>query len=277
MPDSEQQPKVAPPAINLYVGRILKAYASGLIRHAVLPPFVHDQEVMNAKAPSPLLKCLNLVKVCSGTAADFHAMASQLLEQDMAIIFELRATLDHRAMLGAFQAYLIYVTTLYFVLGQRDNSLLRQHMMNLQQLAFDTCSRGLVCTAELEHIRPQYSDWIVAESTRRTLYTMYLLDNLLCTNDNLPVYIGTELAGLPAPAGQDVWRASSEDKWKSAYNTHLSDWNGSSLSIDELWRVAEDAPEEAIERRRTRIDLWLETVDEYGTFLYAVTSCTHGE
>ena len=203
-------------------------------------------------------------------------MATRMLDQEMAAICELKGTYDHLTLLGAFQAYLIYVMTLYFMLDEGQDIDLRQRITKLQELACDTCSRGLVCTAEVAETRPQWPSWIIAESTRRSLYIMYLFDNLLCVEDNIPVYVGTELKGLPAPAGKPLWRATDGESFKAAYNLHLADWNGSGLAIDELWRSSEDVTLEMLVSRRERIDRWLESVDEYGVFLYAVTSCTHG-
>ncbi|KAK5168373.1 uncharacterized protein LTR77_006943 [Saxophila tyrrhenica] len=276
IPDVDQRPKVSPPATHEYVDRMLKAHTSGLIRHGTLPPFAHKQQLEARSEASPLHNCINLAKLCAKGPACSEALAIQLFEQEMAKIDGLKSTYHHADLLAAFQAYLIYVMTLYFHLGQKDSPALRQYMMNLQQLACDTCSRGVACSSELDHTRPRWSSWIIAESIRRTLYTMYLFDNLLCVNDDLPVFVGTELAGLPAPAGKHLWRAPSEEEWKAAYNMHLADWNNGGLRLDELWRVPDGATPEAVALRRERIDQWLEDVDEYGVFLYAVTSCTHG-
>ncbi len=44
----------------------------------------------------------------------------------------------------------------------------------------------------------------MAEAKRRTLYTMYLFDNILSAQDGLPTFLSTELRGLAAPAEKSL-------------------------------------------------------------------------
>jgi hypothetical protein len=274
IPEADQKPKIAPPVVNLYVARMLKAYTGTVVHNSAdsLPPFVHGKQPDLMSTDSPLLKCFTLSRLC-GKGND--TMARELLEAEMLKLFETRSSLDGNRLLCAFQAYLIYVMILYFQLSQHDTAVLQQHIINLQQLACDACSAGTVTAAELDHSRPQWNSWIIVESKRRTLYTMYLFDNLLCVKDNMPVFIATELRSLPAPAGRQLWRASSEELWRSAYNGHLAEWDDSGLRLDELWKAVDMGPDE-LQRRSNRIDRWLEQADEYCVMLYAVTSGTHG-
>jgi len=60
------------------------------------------------------------------------------------------------------------------------------------------------------------------------------------------------------------------------YNIHLAQWMDGGLCIDELWPIPANLDETGISERRSRVDEWLQNIDEFGTMLYAVTSCTHG-
>ena len=164
---------------------------------------------------------------------------------------------------------------LFFKLNPGSTSVLRQAMMSLQVLASASSRQGLMCAAEQQNARPRWEAWIVAEANRRTLFTMYLFDSLLSAQDGLPIFLGTELHGLPAPGGRALWRATGKSEWEQAYNLLLSD-SAETLRIDELWPIPPDMDELTIAGRRHRVDRWLESVDEFGTMLYAVTSCTHG-
>jgi hypothetical protein len=73
-----------------------------------------------------------------------------------------------------------------------------------------------------------------------------------------------------------MWRAHSRHEWELAYNIHLADWVKRDFHIDELWPIPEDLDKLGLLERRNRVDQWLEGVDEFGTMIYAVTSCTHG-
>ena len=98
--------------------------------------------------------------------------------------------------LAAFQAYLIYAMILFFSDGQSGQFIDRQVMINLQDLACDVASSGLVCPGELSQARPDWESWIVASTKRRALYTMYLFDNIFCSQNGLPTFLGEELEGL---------------------------------------------------------------------------------
>lgn len=162
------------------------------------------------------------------------------------------------------------------MLGQESSALLRQAMANLQVLASFTCRDGVVCSAEQSHSRPKWEAWIVAEAKRRTVYVMYLFDSMLSAREGMPTFLGSELQGLPAPSSGQMWHARSSEDWIRTYNVHLAAWPSGSLSIDELWPAPPDSDERAISERRTRVDRWLEDVDEFGTMLFAVTCTTHG-
>ena len=149
-------------------------------------------------------------------------------------------------------------------------------MINLQELAHASSRQGLVCAADQKRARPSWEEWIVTETKRRTLYVMYLFDSILSAHEGLPTYLGTELEGLPAPASKSLWQAKTRSDWERAYNIHLAEWTERSLSIDELWPVPEGFTESETATRQMRIDRWLEDVDEFGTMLFAVVSCTHG-
>ena len=276
IPDPDEHLKSNPPGIQAYISRMLKAYTSCMVHASSLPPFIHEQQIACPSPNSPLANCCSLLKVCESEVPRNEAMVQGLIEQEMRNIQEQRSTFSPTNLLAAFQAYLVYVMALFFNLERQQNPALRQYMITLQQLACESSTQGLMTTAELSHARPRWASWILAEAKRRTLYTMYLFDDLLCTKDGLPIFIGTELTGLPATASKHLWRATHEAEWKAAYNEHLSRWDQAGLYLDELWPITPNLSEESVTERRRRVDKWLESVDEYGTMLYAITICTDG-
>jgi hypothetical protein len=161
---------------------------------------------------------------------------------------------------------------LFFADDQPGELIDRQVMINLQDFACDIASSGLVCPAELSQQRPHWESWIVASTKQRSLYTTYLFDNLFCSLNGLPTFLGEELESLPAPASKSLWESSNRATWTIEYNKHLNEWPGGPLRIDELW----PAPESGIQERRKRVDKWLGSVDEFGMMLFAITLATHG-
>ncbi|KAI1372494.1 hypothetical protein F4677DRAFT_264015 [Hypoxylon crocopeplum] len=276
IPVPGQKVKDYPATITSLIFRLLKSYAVITVRGRGVPPFVHPSQMTAASTRPPLSSCLSLVRICEKPLPGSEGVAADVLQREMNNLYEQHGTYDDVTLLSAFQAYLIYSMVLFFRLGDVANQFLRPAMMNLQALACSSGRGGLVCTVEQQRARPRWEAWIVAEAKRRTLYTMYLFDSVLSAQDGLPTFLGTELQGLPAPANKSLWSAQSRHGWATAYNVYLADWPEGGLCIDELWPIPADLDEAGILRRRNRVDHWLEDIDEYGTMLYAVTSCTHG-
>jgi hypothetical protein len=276
VPVAGQKLKEYPASITAFIYRILKSYAAITVNGRGIPPFVHPSQITAASISPPLATCLTSVRMCEKPLPGSENTAAQVLQREMNLLYEQSDSYDHMSLLAAFQAYLVYSMVLYFRLSQGSSPFLRQAMMNLQHLASSSSRQGLLCVAEQQRARPTWEAWIVAEAKRRTLLTMYLFDSVLSTQDNASTYLGTELRGLPASASHLLWRADRQQDWEIAYNVHLSEWLEGVLRIDELWPIPAHWDELSILERRNRVDRWLESVDAFGTMLYAVTSCTHG-
>ncbi|KAI1658591.1 hypothetical protein F4813DRAFT_39068 [Daldinia decipiens] len=276
IPIPGQKVKEYPATITAFIYRLLKSYATVAVRGRSVPPFVHHSQISVTSTRPPLSTCLSLVRICENPLPGSESVAADVLQREMNNIYEQQGTYDDFTLLAAFQAYLIYSMVLFFKLNQVSGPFLRQAIMNLQDLACSSSRSGLVCIAEQQRARPRWEAWIVAEAKRRALFTMYLFDSVLSTQDGLQTFLGTELQGLPASADKSLWRAQIRRDWEIAYNMYLADWPKETFRIDELWPIAAGLDEPSLLERRNRVDRWLENVDEFGTMLYAVTSCTHG-
>jgi len=148
----------------------------------------------------------------------------------------------------------------------------RSTMITLQELAAEISSTGLMCVAEISYARPRWESWIVAEAKRRTLYTMYMFDNLFNHTNNSPSYRGAELAHLPAPCGKGLWEEQAREAWERKYDLYLANWGRGGLGLGELWPQMGGAESERVER----VDRWVEEVDEFGMMMLAVCVFTHG-
>ncbi len=281
LPVPGQTIKTLPTNVTAFTLGILKSYAAIAVRGHDLPRFLHPTQMLHTSISPPLATCLSLLRICDKPLPGSEGVAAEVLQREMHKLHAQHGTYDEdddMTPLADFQAYLLYTLALYFRLGREADPFFRQAMMNLQEIACSCAARGLVCTAEQRGARPVWEAWIVAEAKRRTLLTMYLLDNVLSVRDGLPTFLGTELRGLPAPAGKALWQAGTRDDWEKAYNFHLTEWTDpeGGLCIDELWPFPADLDDAGIAKRRSRVDRWLEGVDEFGTAIYAVTTCTHG-
>lgn len=276
IPGPEQTIKEYPASVTRFIYRILKSYAAMAARGRDTVPFLHPIQIKHQPAGSPLTTCLSLVRISENPLPGSEHSAAIVLQREMESIVAICGNYDDMYLLAAFQAYLIYTMVLFFRLSQGPSSFFRSAMMNLQKLACSSSRQGLVCAADEHHARPRWEEWIVTEAKRRTLFVMYLFDSVLSAQENLPTFLGIELSGLPAPANKMLWQARNRGDWEKEYNTFLAEWTEESLTVDELWPIPADYDGAAIARRRVRVDRWLENLDEYGTMIFAVTSCTHG-
>ena len=278
IPDPEQTIKEYPATVTRFIYRILKSYASFATRGRGILPFIHPMQINEqSSAATPLTTCLSLIRICENPLPGSENSAAIVLQREMEFITDTRDNYDDMPLLAAFQAYLIYTMVLFFRLSQGPSPFFRQAMINLQELACSCSRRGLVSAAHQHHMRPSWEEWIVTEAKRRTLFVMYLLDSVLSAQESLPTFLGTELRGLPAPSNKPLWQAQSRADWEKEYNIFLTEWTEDSLSIDELWPMPMEFDEASNTRRRNRVGLWLENLDEFGTMLFAVTGCTHGD
>ncbi|KAK6222434.1 C6 finger domain containing protein [Colletotrichum tabaci] len=263
------------PRVSAFIHRMLKSYANSSIRGRRVPPFVHWSQ-LHLNSSTPLSTCLSSIRVCDDLDYRDSKVSAERLQKEMATLFARRETEDDMALLATFQAHLVYSLVTFFRLEREAHSLLPQIMMNTQELACAAARKGLACVAEQDGARPTWESWIAAEAKRRTLFTMCLLDSALLTHDGLPTHLATELRGLSAPASKSLWESRSRLDWQVVYDAHLAEWPEGGLRIDELWPMPGDLSEGEVDKRRSRVDAWLEDLDEFGTMIYAVTSGTHG-
>lgn len=277
IPIPGQTTKEYPPNTTSFIYRMLKSYAAMVANDSGSLPFVHPLQMLTRSAGSPLATCLSLVKVCSNPLPGSESNVASVLQREMSSLFEQRDEYSDEISLAAFQAYLIYTMVLFFRLDTvACTNTFRQAMTDLQELACSSSRRGLVCAADQRRVRPRWEEWVIVETKRRTLFVMYLFDSILCTQEGLPVFLGTELKGLPAPSSKSLWQAQTRYDWEKAYNTYMADWTDGVFTIDELWPIPSDMDDNHISQRRSRVDHWLENIDEFGTMLYAIMNCTHG-
>lgn len=276
IPVPGQTTKEYPPNITAFIYQILKSSAAAASHGRGILPFIHSSQMTARPAVSPLTTCLSLVRIGSSPLPGSEATAASILQRETRDLYTQRDETNEETLLAVFQAYLIYTLVLFFRLGTACNNTMRSAMMNLQELACSSSRQGLVCSADQRRVRPRWEEWIIAETKRRTLFVMYLFDSIFSTQEGLPTFLGTELQGLPAPANKLLWHAQPRYDWEREYNVYMAEWVEGGLTIDELWPIPSELDGLDIVKRRTRVDQWLENIDEFGTMIYAIVSCTHG-
>lgn len=276
MPSPDQTIKEYPKNVVSFMSRMLKSYAVSVINDRGLPPFVHFSQITTSTVSLPLKTCLTMVRLLAKSFPGSQDVAVSTIRQEMRKLYPFNVTCGIMTLLTKFQAYLIYTMALYFSVEDLPRSFLRESMMAIQDLACASSHQGLMCVAEKQFSRPRWEAWIICEVKRRTLYIMCMFDSILLSREGLPNYLSIELKGLTAPSSKHLWQSRSRRDWEISYNVHLAEWPEEFLRIDELWPTPLELSQDDVRERGHRVDRWLEAVDEYGTMLFAVTSCTHG-
>lgn len=262
-------------SITSFAHLILLSYPAVSITVTNLFRPLHSSQVGSDTISSPLSKCIGLLRILSAQTTLTEAFPGNPFKQEMSIIMADFATYDVHHLLGAFQSYLLCSMALHALRFRCGVSGVRDHIMNLQQLASSLFSQSPATETKPWDI-PDWRQWIVAEAQRWTTFTMYLLDNLICALDGLPMFVATELAALSAPAPRSLWDARDVHSWQREHNDYLSATGGVPLHLSELWTVPSSLVDDNVRQRQDRIHAWLERVDEYGMMMVAVTTATYG-
>lgn len=110
--------------------------------------------------------------------------------------------------------------------------------------------------------------WALAEAKRRSLFVMYMLDDVVNTFSNVSCIRGDELAGLLAPCSEKMWRAKEEGAWRRLYDVHVGEWEGGGLRLEELWRETGEMGRKGKER----VERWVREMDGLGMVIFAITA-----
>ena len=87
----------------------------------------------------------------------------------------------------------------------------------------------LVCSAEVEGRRPEWKEWVLVESKRRTVTVLFILHLLFDIKPEGRAISKGGLSVLPLPAHKYLWEAATEGEWMSRYDDMLRARDGRCL------------------------------------------------
>jgi hypothetical protein len=80
----------------------------------------------------------------------------------------------------------------------------------------------LICHAEVEGTRPEWKEWVLVESKRRTVTLLFILYLLFDIKPEQRAKSKVGLSVLPLPAHRNLWEAKTEDEWVAKYDQMLT-------------------------------------------------------
>lgn len=282
------------------ISRTLSSYPTMWLRNqSHTPPFIHAaQWPRQSGGPESLANCLSLLRLCDTAAPGSEQLVRDSVQGELSRLAGViedstarsRGLLldDHLAALSALQAYLLLSIHAY------SNCKARRPVLqmftpvlitSLHELAAKVSDAGIVCPEEVAGHSPAgvpaWESWIMAEAKRRTVYCVYMFEDLYNHEHDAASYLGEELGLLPAPASKWMWQATSRDSFALEFLDWTKAWGGGrGLVIAEFWprevgSTADDvATEEWRRNREERIVRYSEAVDEFGMFLLAICTAT---
>jgi hypothetical protein len=177
---------------------------------------------------------------------------------------------DELDLLAAVQSLVIYGIILFYSASEANgqSSIESATIVSIHQVVYRLATTGILMTeAEKCGVRPAWEDWILLSAKRRTVLTMYAFDSVYTTMTDLPTFPAYELRFMPVPGVKSLWRAQDALQWEKAYDCWLQECTRGCLLMRDLMVKPESGS-----GGETRLQSWLENVDEFGMMLMMVVN-----
>lgn len=298
-----KQIKQYPARVMALISRTLATYTTMWIRNqSHIPPIIHTAQCDQAtNLPESLANCLSLLRLSENSVPGSDSLVRDSVRREMTRLVRLvedgvqtRILSQQFSSLCALQAYLLLSMHAYFTgKGRPDLGIFTPDLITtLHDMTSKVSAAGIMCSEETgatpvsnpEPAGPRWETWILAEAKRRTVFTVYMFEDVYNHDNGATTYLAEELAALPAPACKWTWNAKTRSSFEAEYSDWTRSWGGTRrLAISELWPrpvgldvVANEAKEMKQEcENHERESKWAEGVDEFGMLLLAVCTTTH--
>lgn len=271
-PAPDRKAKNLSPGMAFFILTAMRSYPHMLTRPNALPPFIHAKQLRGGCLPAQLARCTTVAHMWANQANGSEDLVCEIIHKETQGLYdwivrqESHDSESDMARLAALQAYLLYCLMLLPKETAAPATISQQTKINLQDLTSRAAATG-VMTPDEETARPtSWAAWILAEAKRRTLYAVYMFDDIVNTLNGLPCVLGDELGVLPMTSSKQLWNAGEKAQWEREYVLQLG--KGRGLRLEELWMHP------AGEETRARRERWLSSVDEYGMMIYSIASIT---
>ncbi|PSR83362.1 hypothetical protein BD289DRAFT_436031 [Coniella lustricola] len=298
-----KQIKEYPARVAALMAKTMASYSPMWIRsQAHSPPFIHPAQLQlgahHKNMPEPLANCLSLLRLCQNAAPGSHDLVRESIHREMERLVasvgadtqNMQTLQQHLMCLSALQAYFLLSLHSYRLYKTQPDIAVfgPDNIATLHDLASKVSAAGVLCPEEVGGASltggavPHWESWIIAEAKRRTIFCVYMFEDVYNYENHCTTYLAEELAPLLAPSSKWLWQARDRASFEAEYAHWTRAWSGQrGLAISELWpQVVSDKLDEAIQTLRKqeteeRIARWTEDVDEFGMFLLAVCTTTH--
>ncbi|PWW77067.1 hypothetical protein C7212DRAFT_278367 [Tuber magnatum] len=249
----------------IFIDRVCKGYPKMMTGRNGPPPFIHSSHMIPGRMTTALANCKGLVDMYKAMTPDNKLFVMKSIANEHGRIL---AEAEHVRVcevekIGVLQAALIYGIIRHF---ENDPTFDRAAMVSMETMAVNVGVSSLVAKGELEGVRPAWEDWIIAESKRRTMIALYMLDGSYHYAHNIPTFTCGELNEMLLPTPTTLWQSRERSKWEYEYESYLSDLRGR--------RLPKLADILSTDRAYLNIEEWVVGMDSFGvTVLAMVEGC----
>ncbi|KAF2801434.1 uncharacterized protein BDZ99DRAFT_553252 [Mytilinidion resinicola] len=199
----------------------LKSYPLMMLRHNILPPFIHPRITSSDSEDNymePLTNCISLVHMISSGVQGSRKLFWKNVRLECERLHEEHLTLNKWGLLAAMQALSIYIL-IRLDEGETDHNnfdflLLATVAVIAKQLSnIISCNtRSAICNYGLG---VSWKDWIYEESRRRLAVVYRVVNMLVYFEPAAMCHLQEDLVLAPLPAKKQLWEAGDEFRWKS--------------------------------------------------------------
>jgi hypothetical protein len=256
--------------VRKWVLNNLRPYPSMMLSMHNKPPFVHHLSIAKESLesqPGPLSRCAGIMALWSTkNRNNKHYIWKIIRMEHERLSLECISYNDWHAV-EAVQAVAIYFLLRVSVENDEDTDfdiLLIQTMIKVTVRTSGFTVK--YCNPASQH-RPVWEQWVLVESLRRALSTIFIVQSLF---DITPGLGNKECKGaklwteMLLPAAKELWQAQNQTQWEDAYQNSKRDRRptfGELLRHDDLHGQACDL-----------LNSWMGQVDDFGTLVIGAAS-----
>jgi len=230
----------------------MQSYAT-LLATSTLPPFIHstslpfpgpDQSQIPTCAtppPQPILEiCKSIISLYTTKTPATSSFIWRTITMEKDRFMNEYSEASEWELLGMLQAITLYILlrifdedsfsvdfdrelvrtmTVSYLDPKKRDSIFTDHPS--KEIAIKAEQFKLVCHAEVEGQRPDWQEWVLVESKRRTVTLLFILHLMFDIKPEQRAKSKVGLTVLPLPAHKSLWEAKTEDDWIVKYDEML--------------------------------------------------------
>ncbi|KAK4502241.1 hypothetical protein PRZ48_005666 [Zasmidium cellare] len=258
--------------LGKYMTQTIRSYPYMMHSDETYAPFIHRECMINStlsthkNEPGPLLRCTAIVELWRSKTRNNASYLWRILRMEQERLRQEISEYEDLMAINALQAVTIYFLLRVSSPDDEDTDFDVPLIQTMTQLSWRV--RGVI-TAYCDvasPARPSVCDWVMAESLRRTIAALFIIELLF---DISPGVINRRGNGpamwseMLLPCSRQLWEARTEAEWTQRYD----------LLGDERPYYGELLQHEYLDcDRSSLLDRWMANVDDFGRLVINIAS-----